>query len=93
MFNAFHHFSPSAALKVLRDAVRAREPIGVFEIPDRRWSTVISLLLLTPIMVAATTPFIRPFQLARQPARRHLECVGGVGGLACSRKGVTVSRD
>ena len=65
MFNAFHHFSSSAALEVLRDAVRAREPIGVFEIPDRRWSTLLSLLLLTPLMVAATTPFIRPFAWRR----------------------------
>jgi hypothetical protein len=41
--------------------LRAREPIGIFEIPDRRWSTLLSLLLLTPLLVAATTPFIRPF--------------------------------
>jgi hypothetical protein len=61
MFNAFHHFSPPAAIDVLRDAVRARESIGIFEIPDRRWGTLLSLLLLTPVMVAVTTPFIRPF--------------------------------
>ena len=61
MFNAFHHFAPSAALDVLRDAVRAREPIGIFEIPDRRWSTLLSLFILTPLLVAAMTPFIRPF--------------------------------
>jgi hypothetical protein len=61
MFNAFHHFSPTTAIDVLCDAVRAREPIGVFEIPDRRWSTLLSLLVLTPLLVAAMTPFIRPF--------------------------------
>jgi hypothetical protein len=61
MFNAFHHFSPSRAIDVLRDAVRAREPIGIFEIPDRRWSTLLSLLFLTPLVVMAATPFIRPF--------------------------------
>jgi len=61
MFNAFHHFAPSDALAVLRDAARARQPIGIFEIPDRIWRTLLSLLLLTPIPVAAVTPFIRPF--------------------------------
>ena len=61
MFNAFHHFAPSAALAVLRDAVQARQPIGIFEIPDRSLRTLLSLLLLTPILVAAVAPFIRPF--------------------------------
>jgi len=61
MFNAFHHFAPSDALAVLRDAARARQPIGIFEIPDRSWRTLLSLLLLTPTLVAAVTPFIRPF--------------------------------
>jgi hypothetical protein len=41
--------------------VRAREPIGIFEIPDRRWVTLVSLCLLTPLLVIVTTPFIRPF--------------------------------
>ena len=61
MFNAFHHFAPSATLAVLRDAVQARQPIGIFEIPDRSLRTLLSLLLLTPILVAVVTPFIRPF--------------------------------
>jgi hypothetical protein len=61
MFNAFHHFAPSAARDVLGDAVRAREPIGIFESPDRRCSTLLSLFFLTPLVVAAATPFIRPF--------------------------------
>ena len=65
MFNAFHHFAPGAALAVLRDAARARQPIGIFETPDRSWRTLLSLLLLTPILVAAVTPFIRPFRWRR----------------------------
>ena len=36
------------ATDYIRFLVRAREPIGIFEIPDRRWSTLLSLLLLTP---------------------------------------------
>ena len=61
MFNAFHHFAPSDALAVLSDAVHARQPIGIFEIPDRRLRTLLSLLVLTPMLVVAVTPFIRPF--------------------------------
>ncbi len=60
MFNSFHHFAPSDALAVLRDAVDARQAIGIFEIPDRSLRTLLPLLLLTPILVAAATPFIRP---------------------------------
>ena len=61
LFNAFHHFAPVDANAVLRDAARARQPIGVFEIPDRSVRTLLSLFFLTPILVAAVTPFIRPF--------------------------------
>ena len=60
IFNAFHHFPPRAARSVLEDAVKAGQPICIFEIPERRLLTIISLLL-TPLFVAFATPFIRPF--------------------------------
>ena len=60
IFNAFHHFSPEAARAVLQDAVKAGQPICIFEIPERRLLTIISLLL-TPLFVIIATPFIRPF--------------------------------
>jgi len=64
IFNAFHHFPPSAALAVLRDAWEARQPIAVFEIPQR--SLLLSLpLLFTPLFVLVATPFIRPFRWRR----------------------------
>lgn len=65
LFNAFHHFRPSDAAAVLRDAVRAGQPIGVFEIPERGPGTLLPLLLLTPLLVAISTPFIRPFRWRR----------------------------
>ena len=65
LFNAFHHFRPSDAVAVLRDAAQAGQPIGVFEVPDRRLSTLLSLLLLTPLVVGVATPFIRPFRWRR----------------------------
>ena len=65
MCNAFHHFRPVEAIAVLRDAAEAGQPIGIFEIPDRKLSTLIPMLLLTPLMVALATPFIRPFRWRR----------------------------
>jgi len=44
MFNAFHHFAPEPARLVLQNAVQARQPVGIFEIPERN---VIPLIPLT----------------------------------------------
>ncbi len=64
MFNAFHHFAPAAARAVLECAVEARQPIGIFEIPERSPATIIPLFF-TPLFVAIATPFIRPFRWRR----------------------------
>jgi hypothetical protein len=64
-FNAFHHFEPKDAVAVLRDAAQARQPIAVFEVPDRRIITLISVLVLVPFLVVLGTPFIRPFRWKR----------------------------
>jgi hypothetical protein len=65
MFNAFHHFAPDDAVSVLRDAAREPQPIGIFEIPDRRWLTLLSMLFLTPLIVLVIAPFMRPFRWRR----------------------------
>ncbi len=59
LFNSFHHFTPDDARAILRGAVGARQPIAVFEIPERKLSVVLSTLL-APFMVLLATPFIRP---------------------------------
>jgi hypothetical protein len=64
MFNSFHHFGPAAGRDVLKCAVEAQQPIGIFEIPERSLATMIPLLF-TPLFVAVATPFIRPFQWRR----------------------------
>jgi hypothetical protein len=64
LFNCFHHFAPDDAVAVLRDAVDARQPIGIFEIPERAVATVASMVL-TPVMVVLGTPFVRPFRWRR----------------------------
>lgn len=65
MFNAFHHFRPEDAAAVLRDAASAGQPIGIFEIPERRLGMILPMLLLTPLIVLLTTPFIHPFRWRR----------------------------
>lgn len=64
MFNAFHHFAPASGRAVLKCAVDAWQPVGIFEIPERRLATIIPLFL-TPLFLAIATPFIRPFQWRR----------------------------
>ena len=65
VFNAFHHFKPSDARAVLQSAVSARQPIAVFEIPERTVPIVIATMLFVPIIVLLVTPFIRPFRWER----------------------------
>ncbi len=64
LFNAFHHFEPPDALAILRDAATRGEPIVVFEIVDRTLPKLL-LVLLTPLLVLAATPFIRPISWRR----------------------------
>ena len=64
LFNAFHHFAPKSARLVLQNAVQARQPVGIFEIPERKLLMMVPFLL-TPVYVALATPFVRPFRWKR----------------------------
>jgi len=64
VFNAFHHFDPRAARAVLESAVAARQPIGIYEIPERSLARMLPFLF-TPLYVALATPFMRPFRWKR----------------------------
>lgn len=61
MFNAFHHFPPEQARKILADAVARRQPIGVFEVVSREAPMLLGLLL-APITVTLSMPMWRPFR-------------------------------
>ncbi len=64
IFNGFHHFNRDEALGILRDTVAARQPIGVFEITERRLLGV-AIAAVIPLLVWIMTPFIRPFRWSR----------------------------
>jgi hypothetical protein len=65
IFSAFHHFSPTAAEALLRDAVQAGRGIGVFEGAGKHWWEILLAWTVLPVAQLLITPFIRPFRLSR----------------------------
>lgn len=63
-FLSFHHFKPDDAKKILQNAVDSRSAIGIFEAQERSFASIIAMIL-SPISVLLTTPFIRPFKFGR----------------------------
>lgn len=61
IWNAFHHFPPELARRVLADAVASRQPIAVFEVVSRELPMLFGLLA-SPLSVTLTVPFWRPFR-------------------------------
>lgn len=64
LFNGFHHFPPEIAVEILMDAVRNDQPVVIFEMLQRSWSSFF-YFLLTPINVLLLTPWVRPRKLSR----------------------------
>ncbi|GDX81775.1 hypothetical protein LBMAG42_35860 [Deltaproteobacteria bacterium] len=61
IFNAFHHFPPDLARRILADAVAKRQPIAVFEAVSRE-PLMLLALLFSPLSVTLTMPLWRPFR-------------------------------
>lgn len=60
LFNAFHHFRPNDARAILQDAVRANQPIAIFELVCREPGPLVAMLFM-PIVTMLVVPFLRPF--------------------------------
>ncbi len=58
------NFKPDDALAVLRGAAADRQPIAIFEVPDRAPRMLLPILL-TPLFVWLATPCMRPFRWRR----------------------------
>jgi hypothetical protein len=65
LFTSFHHFAPDSARLVLSDAVNSGQGIGIFEYTERSWWIWGIPILLIPLFVWISTPFIRPFSWRR----------------------------
>ncbi len=63
-FLSFHHFKPEDAKKILQNAVDSKSPIAIFEAQERTAPSIIAMIL-SPLSVIFTTPFIRPFKVGR----------------------------
>ena len=64
LFVAFHHFKPRDAQRILEDAVKRNEPIGVFEFTER---TLLNFMMMffTPVTVWMFTPFMKSLDLRK----------------------------
>ena len=64
LFAGLHHFRPTAARRILQDAVEQRRPIAVFEMTQRSPVPILGTLAL-PLVLLLVTPIIRPFRWSR----------------------------
>jgi hypothetical protein len=60
LFTSFHHFRPSDAQGILRDAYDGRRGIGVFEFTERTPAAVLRTLVVAPLLVLLTMPKLEP---------------------------------
>ncbi len=65
VFSAFHHFKPSLAQAILKDAAQKKVPIGIFEGASKSWWEIALVLTVFPFVILAVTPFIKPLRLSR----------------------------
>ncbi len=65
-FNAFHHFRPEAATRILAGAVADGRPIVAVEVLQRRIPVLIGICF-SVFVVPFVVPFLRPFRLAWIP--------------------------
>jgi hypothetical protein len=64
LFLAFHHFKPKDAALILQNAVDDNQPICVFEGQERSLPSILGMVL-SPITLLVSTPFIKPFEFKR----------------------------
>lgn len=64
LFDGLHHFEPDDAEAIIRDAIRQRQAIVVFEFLQRTWRDAL-MALLSPLMVLLITPLVRPLSATR----------------------------
>jgi len=64
LFSSFHHFRPQQARAILNDAVRQGQPVAILE-STQRHPLLLLYMLITPLIVMLSTPFIRPFRWSR----------------------------
>lgn len=64
LFSSFHHFAPTDAREILRNAIEQQQPIAIFE-STQRHPLLLLYMLLTPLLVWLATPFMGPLRISR----------------------------
>jgi hypothetical protein len=65
IFSAFHHFDKGTARQVIKNAVEAKQAIGIFDGGDKNLLMIAAIIILHPIVFILCTPFFRPFKWSR----------------------------
>lgn len=65
IFTGLHHFRPPDARRIIADAVRKNEGIGVFEFTQRRVLPMAFVAVMSPLGTLFAAPFAKPFRLSR----------------------------
>lgn len=65
LFTSFHHFNNEQGKRILMDAIRSNQGIGIFEYTERNFLVWIPVLSLMPLYIFCITPFLRPFSWKR----------------------------
>jgi hypothetical protein len=65
IFDAFHHFRPAQARRLLADAAQQRQPLLIVEATERSLPALLGMLLFVPLLVLLLTPVVRPFSFGR----------------------------
>ncbi len=61
-FASFHHFRPETARSVLRDVVKNKTGIGIFEMSEHGLGSILVIALASIFLALTLIPFVRPFK-------------------------------
>jgi hypothetical protein len=65
VFSGIHHLNEHTVEAVIRDAVKHRAAIGIFDGGDRNLFTILGIIFFHPIAFVLFTPLFRPFRISR----------------------------
>lgn len=89
LFNAFHHFPPAAARRILEDAYSKSQPIAIFEITERTLLRTASNFVLSFLTMLLLFPKMRTKQVLWWPLTYVLPMLpaafGWDGFVSCMR--------
>jgi hypothetical protein len=65
LFSAFHHFNREQAKDVLKDAVKKKSAIGIFDGAERKFRYILGVIVSTLLFIFLVPLFTEPFKFSR----------------------------